>query len=300
MKRVVPIVLFLALATNALAWGEKGHSMTARIATRQLPADMPAFFRAADVELGYLCPEPDRWRNAQREPALRGLADRDHTVVLEHLTPPLPPNRYEYLLQFAGKPKFGGGTMGYRDLGYAPYAIAEYSEMLAVNFMLWRKAPAVTEEQRRIRRQIEQNIIHIAGLLGHFVTDTGQPLHTSIHVNGWSPSVPNPNGYAGPGIHRRFETDYVNAALEERDFQDLVAPVKPRSGPWLEEALRHIRDSNRHVERTYALDRAHPFGSGSETAEAKRFTAERLAFSAVALRDFWYSAWVRSATLPEQ
>src|SRR6058998_2381771 len=116
MKRVVPIVLFLTLATNALAWGEKAHSMTARIATRQLPADMPAFFRAADVELGYLCPEPDRWRNAQREPALRGLADRDHTVVLEHLTSPLPPNRYEYLLQLAGKPKFGGGTMGYRDL----------------------------------------------------------------------------------------------------------------------------------------------------------------------------------------
>lgn len=299
MRRFVPAVVLL-FAASAWAWGEKGHSMAARVAVRKLPADMPGFFRAAEVELGYLCPEPDRWRNAQREPALKGLADRDHTVVVEHLTSPLPPNRYEYLLQLAGKPKAGGGTMGYRDLGYAPYAVAEHLEMLAVSFMLWRKAQSGTDDERRIRRQVEQNIIHIAGLLSHFVTDTGQPLHTSIHVNGWSPSVPNPNGYAGPGIHRRFETDYVALALEERDFQDLVGSVRLRSGPWLEEALSHIRDSNRHVEQTYALDREQPFGSGKESPAAKRFTSERLAFSAEALRDFWFSAWVRSATLPEK
>lgn len=294
------LAILAFLAGPAGAWGDKGHGMTARVAVRALPDDMPAFFRQAQVELGYLCPEPDRWRVERREPALRGAVDRDHTVKLEYVIEPLPRHRYEYVLQYAGKPKPSGGVFTWGEVGFAPYAIAERSEMLAVNFMLWRKAAESTDTERRIKRQIEQNIIYIAGLLGHFITDTAQPLHTSVHVDGWSPDLPNPKGYVGKTIHRRFETDYVNQAVEEQDFENLVAR-QPRSlGPWLEEALRHIRSSHGHVETVYALDAAHPFGSGSETAEAKQFTCRRLADASQALRDFWYSAWIKSATLPER
>lgn len=282
---------------RAAAWGAKGHEMTARVAVRALPADMPEFFRRSVVELGYLCPEPDRWRDARREPALRGLADRDHVIQLEHVTQPLPPNRYEFMLQFAGKQKPGGAAFGYAEVGFAPYAIAELSEMLANNFMWWRRAPETTDAERRIKRQIEQNIIHIAGLLSHFVTDTGQPLHTTFHVNGWSAQGPNPRGYVGKDIHRRFETDYVQAAIEEKDFEPLVVRQAVVVGPWLDAAMAHIRRSFEHVERTYELDRLTPFGGGNESADARAFTCERLAFAAGALRDFWYSAWIRSADL---
>jgi len=271
--------------------------MTARVATRALPPDMPEFFRQAVVELGYLCPEPDRWRDAKRDPTLRGLANRDHVVQLEHITQPLPPNRYEFLLQFAGRNKPSGTPFGYDEVGFAPYAIAEWSEMLTVNFVLWRKAPATTDTERRVKRQIEQNIIHIAGLLAHFVTDTGQPLHTTVHVNGWSAEAPNPKGYAGKEIHRRFETDYVRAAIDEKDFESLVVKQPAAVGPWLDAAMRHIRSSFEHVERTYALDQQAPFGSGQESGDARTFTAERLAFAVTALRDFWHSAWVRSEAL---
>lgn len=296
----VAFLLSCLIVSFAAGWGDKGHQMTARVAARRLPPEMPAFFRNAEVELGYLCPEPDRWRVAKREPALKGLADRDHTVKMENLTQPFPPHRYDYLLQYFGKPKPAGGLFGYVDLGFAPYAIAEHSEMLTVNFMLWRKAARSSESEIRIRRQIEQNIVHIAGLLSHFITDTGQPLHTSIHVDGWSSAVPNPNGYVGEKIHRRFETVYVDQAIEEKDFEPLLGPVRVRSRPWLDEALSHIRDSLEHVERVYAFDKSDPFGSGAETDGAKRFTCERLAYSCQALRDFWYTSWVKSATLPEK
>lgn len=296
--RILAVAVALCLGQEwSAAWGAKGHEMIARVAVRALPLTMPAFFRNAEVELGYLCPEPDRWRVEEREPALRGLADRDHVIQYEHISKPLPRHRYEFLLQYAGQPKPAGGTYTYGEVGFAPYAIAEHSEMLAVNFMLWRKAPQADETERRIKRQIEQNIIHIAGLLSHFVTDTGQPLHTTWHVNGWSPQAPNPKGYVGTQIHRRFETDYVRDAIEEADFEHLVVKEPNVLGPWLEEAMHHIRRSFEHVERVYELDRDTPFGSGKESEDARHFTVERLAFSSSALRDFWYSAWVKSEAL---
>lgn len=295
---------FVLWAPAAQAWGEKGHEMTARVAARKLPKDMPAFFRNAEVELGHLCPEPDRWRNEKREPALKGLADRDHVWKREDVTLPLPPNRYEFLAEYAGRPRPSGeGTITFRDLGFAPYAIAEAFEKVTVSFMLWRKAPDRSPEQRRIKRQIEQNIVYVAGVAAHFVTDVGMPLHTSIHGDGWDERrAPNPHRYTsrGKAIHRRFETDYVNSEISEPDFEPLVSPLRPRdTGAWLDAALTHIDESHAQVERLYELDTGAPFGGGAETPAHKKFMSERLAFSASALRDFWYAAWVRSATLPD-
>jgi hypothetical protein len=303
MSRTSPGVLALGAAcwlvpAAAHAWGDKGHEMTARVAVHTLPPDMPGFFRAADVELGYLCAEPDRWRSETREPMLRWLGDRDHALKLEDVTLPLPAHRYDFYAQYLGQPKPGapGTTFTWRDMGFAPYAIAEHAERLTNGFMLWRNARATTPAERRIKRQIEQNVIYSAGLLAHFVTDTSQPLHTTISTNGWSPRLPNPRHFAGADIHQRFETFYVNAAIEERDFQPLVGPPRER-GPWMEAAMEHIRAAHQHVEAVYAFDQAHRFGEGGETVEAKRFTCERLADGARALRDFWYTAWLRSAAM---
>jgi hypothetical protein len=288
----------LQLQQAAGAWGRKGHEMTARVAVRALPEDTPAFLREADVEMGYLCPEPDRWRIQQREPALWGLANRDHILKLELIEHPLPENRYDFLLQYAGKPRPWGGSYAFDDIGFAPYAMAERAEMLTVNFLLWRQAPERTEAEKRVRRQIEQNIIHIAGLLCHFITDTAQPLHTTVHLDGWSPHTPNPKGYTPEGdqIHRRFETVYIEQSFEESDFEPLVGPVQSL-GPWLEAAMDHIRESHQYVETVYAFDQRHRFGDGEESAEAREFTRSRLARSSQALRDFLYSAWVRSGEL---
>lgn len=305
MRRLAPGALALGVlvllpAGIARAWGDKGHTMSARVAVHALPAEVPAFFRAADVELGYLCAEPDRWRSEEREPALRGLTDRDHGLRLEDFPLPLPPQRYEFFLQYIGKPRPGQppAVYTYRDMNFAPYAIAENAERLTNAFMRWRLAPAGTAVERRIKRQIEQNALYSAGMLAHFVTDTAQPLHTTLSTNGWSPRLPNPRHFVGENIHARFETTYVDAAIEERDFAPLVAPLRPR-GPWLEASMEHIRAAHQHVEALYALDQAHPFGGGQEGPEARRFTSERLAEAAAALRDFWYTAWTRSGPLAD-
>ena len=96
-------------------------------------------------------------------------------------------------------------------------------------------------------------------------------------------------------MHAAFEQAYVDRAITEEDFAPLVGPVRPR-GPWLDAALAHIQESHAQVERLLELDRANPFGGGNEPAEAKAFVCAALAHGAAALRDFWYAAWVRSAT----
>jgi hypothetical protein len=136
----------------------------------------------------------------------------------------------------------------------------------------------------------------MAGVLGHWVTDTSNPIHSSIHVHGWHLSVPNPRGYAGPDNdpHGRYESAYVNRVIELADVAALV-DNKPRLlGDWLREAEKHIGAASSHVEQIYIWDLQARFGSGNEPAEAKPFTAARLADGARMIRDVWYTAWMRS------
>ena len=58
--------------------------------------------------------------------------------------------------------------------------------------------------------------------------------------------------------------------------------------------LKRVQQTNTHVEQVYIWDKQAPWGSGQEPAEAKPFTAARLADGARMLRDVWYTAWVRS------
>src|SRR5690348_18444746 len=82
---------FLAAGVVLLAaWGDVGHRLTGEAAARSLPPSMPAFFRDSWRELGYLNPEPDRWKDrAERnaDPALEGATSPDHFVDTEMVPP---------------------------------------------------------------------------------------------------------------------------------------------------------------------------------------------------------------------
>lgn len=69
--------------------------------------------------------------------------------------------------------------------------------------------------------QIEQNIVYYAGVLGHYVADGSQPLHTSIHFNGWSTGS-NPELFTREPLHWRFEGEYLKAQFKPEDFSGLV------------------------------------------------------------------------------
>lgn len=271
-----------------LLWGEEGHRMVGRAAAEALPAEMPAFFRAAVAQLEYLNPEPDRWRSrAEREldRAMDAAHSPEHYVDFEAL----PANalasddRYLYLarLDTAGV-KVGGG-------GLLPYRILELTQRLRVGFRDWRAAKSPDE-----KAFIEARILNDAGILGHYVADGSNPHHTSIHHDRWVGE--NPKGYTTErGFHGRFEAEFVRTHITLPDVKArLNAPA--RAFPELRPAVwEYLRQSHSLLETLYELDKRERFGAATRSAEHEAFAAERLAVGARMLRDLWWTAWLTSA-----
>ena len=290
---VLSLVSSLAVPTSVSAWGGKGHEMQARAALRGLPSSVPSFFRESVEEMAVLISEPDRWRTSE-QPALTEIAGPNHTFKWEFAAKPLPANRHLFIADLAKRGKMDpvNGTM--RDFGTAPYAMQEWAEMLTAAFRRWREMPETNAVERARKGQHERNIVFMAGVLGHWVTDTSQPMHASIHVHGWHASALNPHGYVGKDLHSRYESAYVNRVIEQEQVTALVDNQPRLLGDWLSDAATHIAAANKHVEQVYIWDKESPFGGGEEAREAAPFTAARLADGARMIRDFWYTAWVRS------
>jgi hypothetical protein len=300
--KVVLVTLVLSstmTGTMTEAWGLKGHRMQIAAAMQVLPADMPEFFRKAGPQLKYLATEPDRWRTPD-VPAVIETSGTNHFFSYEQAPKVLPPDRHQFIVELTKSGAIDPGKPSLRPSGLAPYAIQEWGDMLTGAFRRWRQMKEDTEEARIEKRQLEQSILFIAGVLAHWVTDVSQPMHCSVHILGWHPSVANPAGYtADRGIHGRYETDYVERVIDETDVRAALTQRPAELGDWLTESVRYIGACNSHIETIYRWDRQAPFGSGREPAEAETFTAARLAEGAAMLRDVWVTAWRRSAVQPQ-
>lgn len=287
--------LLPCLAPSLAAWGLKAHEMQLRAAVRALPPEVPAFFRSAREELVFVGSEPDRWRRPEF-PAVTEATGPDHVFAVELAPPQLPPTRHAHIAWLHRQGLLDEANPSLRRIGLGPWAIAEWSEMLTGAFRRWRAMPARTRSDRRRKHQHERDILFMAGVLAHWAGDLSMPLHCSVHVLGWSPKVPNPQGYTtDPGIHQRYEAAYVESAIDD-DAVWAALPAPRELGPsWLDEAFRHARQCQAGVESIYRWDLVAPFGSGKEDPAARAFTAQRLAAGAAMIRDLWIACWRRSA-----
>jgi len=96
------LTVFVTLPQGfAFAWGNEGHTYINQVAAQKIPATMPLFLRQATVEIAYLGPEPDRWRNPT-ELSLKNAQEPDHFIDLERVAwlDPLPQVRYESIANF--------------------------------------------------------------------------------------------------------------------------------------------------------------------------------------------------------
>lgn len=291
----VSIFALIVLTVSPFAvrgWGQKGHEISGMVAAKKLPPEMPNFFRKAAEQLSYLNPEPDRWRSRDEsnlDRAMDSAAAPDHFLDME-LVPEAAMkalNRYDFTSEMikAGQKPTTAGFVSYRML--------ELFQTLRIEFRLWR-----AEKDSNKRKWIEQRIINDAGILGHYVSDSANPHHTTIHYNGWSGE--NPKGYTvfsrERGIHFRFEEEFVSAKIALNDILPLVS-VSPRviEKP-REELWDYLKASNKLVEPLYILDKKEQFSPTNNSPEHKKFVSERLAAGAQMLRDLWWTAWVNSAS----
>ena len=251
---------------------------------------MPHFFLRRFPSLVWLGFEPDRWRGAGE--SLEEWASPDHFIDYEFAAGlELPRSRYDFiaLMESSGRLRRFGITNA--TTGFAPWRIAELSELLTNQFRRWRSMAPGSD-----RTTLEEAIIHTAGVLGHYVSDSANPHHTTIHYNGWASAV-NPNRYPTDcDTHRRFESLFVSHALDlEHVLPKMAAPLL--RADYFASAVESIRATNELVEPMYALDRDGAFDLfGPVSPAGLEFAAARLAHGASMLRDLWWSAWRNSGT----
>ena len=291
------IALVLLQSGAAVAWGNEGHVAINRVAAQKLPAAMPRFLRRAVSEIAYLGPEPDRWRSPS-EIALKNAQEPDHFIDLERVSwlDQLPPGRYEFYRKLYEK---RASTIAHPDndhpddylperVGLQPYITIEVYGRLKAAFREYRQR----QTSHQPTQAVQQAIIFYAGWLGHYVADGSQPLHTTIHYNGWV--GPNPNGYTTQHlIHARFETAYVAANITAQDFAGLVKSPQLLDDPFAQ-YIAFLKKSNGLVDNVYALEKAGGF-TGKGSPAAFDFTTHRLAAGSQMLLDLWYTAWLESA-----
>ena len=288
---VVAVVAVVLVPRLVFGWGEAGHRMVGEAAALKLPASAPAFLLKASKQLGYLNPEPDRWRS-RTEAGIDAALDRagapEHFIDMEMAPPAVLEAALSARDRFAYLDTLRAARIDGVVMGLLPFKMLEMSQQLREDFRQWRAAPD------SVKPWVEARIIDDAGILGHYVADGANPAHTTIHYNGWT--GPNPNGYATDRqFHGRFESGFVTAQVKLPDVLAKVDTI-PRVFPNLRAAIiAYLKESNTFVEPMYRVDKAHPFDSTTKNVENKEFAAERLAAGARMLRDIWWTAYVTSA-----
>jgi hypothetical protein len=292
LRRLALVLALLILAPTVHGWWENGHFYTGRAAAEALPAQMPAFFRQSVDRLSYLNYEPDRWKNsAERatDQALYGGTSPEHYINLEKVPPGLLKltNRFDFLAAVGRREPNGS------QVGTLPYRTLELFQSLRVSFRLWRAAP-----DAGTKAWIEQRILDDAGILGHYVADASNPLHTTVHHNGWV-SRNNRRGFTTDNtLHGRFEGKFVDGHIKIEDVRPRVgAQAKVIAQP-REAIVQFINDSYALVDDVYRLEQREKFSETTKSPEHKAFVVDRIATGATFLRDLWWTAYSTSDQQP--
>ena len=319
----VGALLVAALPTQALAWGHTGHVIVSRLAVQNLPVEVPAFVRTAMVaqEIGELGPEPDvskgtGYPTTGTYPNLRTagtIHDRerdpghyidlsDDGTLVENLIPlgPLQGSRRDFDTQL----RLAGASITDHTQydGYLPYNIVDQWQQVRKDFALIRaftKAiQTTTTASDRSYFQYELNLrqtltLRDIGYMSHFVGDASQPMHVSIHYNGWDPNnvgYPNPNGYTNAPIHAPFEGSFVKAYITPATVQPFVGATYSDCVCTIEQrVVGYIQASALQVGAVYAAGNTDLFVNPLP-AELNIANA-RLAAGATELRDEIVFAW---------
>ncbi|HXT12338.1 MAG TPA: hypothetical protein VN873_12310 [Candidatus Angelobacter sp.] len=320
MKKSLLLASLVFLAGQTVfAWDYEGHRLVNQLALSSLPKDFPAFALTSEAQerIAFLAGEPDRWRNTDGL-ELKHANGPEHYINLEEvyrydLTPQtLPPFRYDFMAQMARAraahpDRFppidpAQDTDHTRELsGFLPWTMAEYYAKLKSEFSYLKAFEAAGGTPAEIANA-QENIIYTMGVMGHFYGDASQPLHTTMHFNGWFGS--NPNHYT---TNRTFHALIDGGYILKTDIEGDLGAMKKKMRPaelviWKGQTaqteqifpvvMSFIVEQNKLVEPLYQMEKDHKFtGEGEIGLQGKPFIEGQLLKAARLLGDIWYSAW---------
>lgn len=298
------LVFSFACATPALAWGASGHRFISGAAAAALPDSVPGFVRTPDArsEIERLGPEPDRIRNSGKE--IDSDLDPGHFLDLgDDLTvggafalDALPATRALY--DSALRDAHTSASVQ----GYLPYNIIEGWQLVRKDFAIWRidaagertaGDPATRAFFTSDRLLREALTLRDIGYWSHFVADASQPMHASVHYNGWG-DYPNPKGYTNAKTtHWNFEGPFVHQHANLAAVLARVGPYRACGCSIEAQTIAYLTATNAQLVPFYDLELHGAFANA--TPAGVDFTLVRLAAGATMLRDMIGEAWEESA-----
>ncbi len=271
--RNLPAALFATLgwllfSANALAWDSATHRMIARLAIAALPASPLMQALAMNEKLvEQHAVEPDsvlKERYGRRE-------DIRHYIDLEVLNPDaqdalaeLNPNIETMRRRFGRRKLHKAGTL--------PWTIEDKAQLFSD---AWRK------------RDCSAMILQ-AGYLAHYVGDASQPLHSTVHYDGYR---------RDRGVHARVE----------KAADDMVATIEPAaakevrleniSAVWPAE-IDELREANSLIGKLLAADRKARAAADNRSqydaelfSDAGALVTRQIADAASVLASIWLFEW---------
>jgi hypothetical protein len=317
------LALVLFGTPRLFAWDYEVHRVINQLALASLPTNFPAFLKAprAAERIAFLSGEPDRWRNV-RDLSLRHVNGPDHYIDLEELSDyglspeTLPILRGDFIAELALIRKEHPGKVPQIDaahdedhtrelVGLLPWAITEnYGKLKSCFSYLktFEQSGGTPDEITNAR----EDVIYVMGVMGHYVGDASQPLHTTVHYRGWVGD--NPHGYTtDTRFHSWIDGGYFRK-VGGPDFDSLKARLRParlvtfkghtvKPREMFQAAMAFIIDQNKLVEPLYQMEKEGKLsGSGEVGLEGKAFLENQLLKSGQLLGDIWYSAWSQAPT----
>ncbi|MBI2948994.1 MAG: hypothetical protein HYY23_15240 [Verrucomicrobia bacterium] len=311
------LLLILAIPVVVLAWDYEGHRLVNELALLTLPKDFPPFVHSpkAKERIVFLSGEPDRWRNSQDLP-FRHATSPDHYIDLEELADygVTASNLSHFRFEFAGQLATGRASNSRKFpaidpnkdpartrslIGFLPWTITEsYSKLKsAFSYLRVYEELGTPDEIENAR----QNVLYLMGVMGHFVGDAAQPLHTTKHFNGWFGA--NPHGYTtNRTLHSWIDGGFFQKAGLDRasELQERLRPAQllasntaaEKPEDIFPEVMRFILDQHRLVEPLYQLEKEGKLsGEGEAGLQGREFLRGQVIKAGQMLGDLWYSAW---------
>jgi len=185
-------------------------------------------------------------------------------------------------------------------VGFLPWAIVENFDKLKSQFSYLK----TFEESGGTPEEIanaQQNIIYIMGVMGHYVGDAAQPLHTTKHHHGWVGE--NPHGYSTEsGIHAWIDGGFFHkiGGVRLQEVQGFVHSARlvslaypnEKPGDTFPMVMDYILDQSKLVEPLYVLEKSGKLsGEGDLGRQGKDFLTGQLVKGGQMLGDLWYTAW---------
>lgn len=313
--RLLAVLLFTTGVFSLQAWNYQGHRWVNQLALETLPPDFPTFVRTPEAaeRIAFLSGEPDRWRNSPDLPLTHCNAP-DHYLDLEYLADHglsvsnLSHFRYEFTVQLAnGRAKYPDRVHPVdpeknedrtRELiGFLPWTITEYYAKLKSAFSYLQAFEELGTPEEIANAQA--NVIYLMGMMGHFIGDAVQPLHTTKHFNGWSGD--NPKGYT---TSRRFHS-WIDGGFVARSgivYEDLAKRMKPAKLLWqgnpkakhpdiFPEVMAFFLEQHKLVEPLYQLEKEGKLDGSNPGPEGKAFLMKQFVAGGQMLGTLWYTAW---------